>query len=90
MASIKNLKSDVKYLVSEIVSDCSNVIILHPEKKDDVLALIEKAIDIFDSSLDNINNGKGKDKKYFNDIKSSLLKDADDIYNKLRDIVGAK
>lgn len=90
MASIKDLKSDVKYLVSEIVSDCSNVIILHPEKKDDVLALIEKAIDILDSSLNKINEGKGKDKKFFTAVKNDLLKDADDIYNKLREIVGTK
>lgn len=90
MASIRTLKSDVKYLVSEIVSDCSNVIILHPEKKDDVLALIEKAIDILDSSLNSVNEGKGKDKAYFNNIKKQLIKDADDIYNKLREIVNAK
>lgn len=90
MASIKDLKSDVKYLVSEIVSDCSNVIILHPEKKDDVLALIEKSIDILDSCFNKINDGKGKDKKYFNSIKTDLLKDADDIYNKLREIIGTK
>ncbi len=90
MASIRTLKSDVKYLISEIVSDCSNVIILHPEKKDEVLALIEKAIDILDSSLNKINEGKGKDKAFFSGIKNDLLKDADDIYNKLRDIVNAK
>lgn len=90
MASIRTLKNDVKYLVSEIVSDCSNVIILHPEKKDDVLALIEKSIDILDSSLNNINEGKGKDKAYFNNIKDQLLKDADGIYNKLREIVNVK
>ncbi len=90
MASIKDLKSDVKYLVSEIVSDCSNVIILHPDKKDDALALIEKAIDILDSCFNKINDGKGKDKKYFNAIKTDLLKEADEIYNKLREIIGTK
>ena len=90
MASIRDLKSDVKYLVSEIVSDCSNVIILHPEKKDDVLNLIEKALDILDSSLDKINKGDKKDKAYFNSIKNEAIAAADAIYNQLRDIVGVK
>ena len=90
MASIKNLKSDVKYLVSEIVSDCSNVIVLHPEKKDDVLNLIEKALDILDSSIDKINKGDGKDKAYYNGIKNEAIAAADAIYNQLREIVGIK
>ena len=90
MASIRDLKSDVKYLVSEIVSDCSNVIVLHPEKKDEALNLIEKALDIFDSALDKINQGTGKDKAYFNSIRNEAIAAADDIYNKLREIVGVK
>ena len=90
MASIRDLKSDVKYLVSEIVSDCSNVIVLHPEKKDDVVSLIEKALDILDSSLNKINEGNGKDKVYFNGIKNEAIAAADEIFNKLREIVGAK
>ena len=90
MASIKDLKSDVNYLVSEIVSDCSNVIVSHPEKKDDALNLIEKALDLLDSSLDKINQGKGKDKAYFNSIRNEAIAAADDIYNKLREIVGVK
>ena len=90
MASIRDLKSDVKYLVSEIVSDCSNVIVLHPEKKDDVLSLIEKALDILDSSLNKINDGRGKDKAYFNGVKDEAIVAADAIYNQLREIIGAK
>lgn len=90
MASIRDLKSDVKYLVSEIVSDCSNVIVLHPEKKDDVLGLIEKALDILDSSLNKINDGRGKDKAYFNGVKDEAIVAADAIYNQLREIIGAK
>jgi ribosome-associated translation inhibitor RaiA len=90
MASIRDLKSDVKYLVSEIVSDCSNVIVLHPEKKDDVLSLIEKALDILDSSLNKINDGRGKDKAYFNAVKDEAIVAADAIYNQLREIIGAK
>ena len=90
MASIRDLKSDVKYLVSEIVSDCSNVMVLHPDKKNDVLSLIEKALDILDSSLNKINDGKGKNKAYFNGIKNDAINAADAIYNQLRDIVGVK
>ena len=90
MASIRDLKSDVNYLVSEIVSDCSNVIVRHPDKKDDALNLIEKALDLLDSSLDKINQGKGKDKAYFNSIRNEAIDAADAIYNQLREIVGVK
>lgn len=90
MASIRTLKSDIKYLISEVVADCANVVILHPEKKDETLTLIEKAIDLYSDCLSKINNGKGQNKAYFNEIKNTLLNEADAIYNQLRSIIGAK
>ncbi len=90
MASIRTLKSDVKYLISEIVCDCSNVIAIHPEKKDEVLDLIEEAIGLYNTSNQRINTGKDHDKAYYKAIKDDLLNQADTIYNKLRDIVNKK
>ena len=52
--------------------------------------LIEKALDILDSSLDKINKGDNKDKAYYNGIKNEAIAAADAIYNQLREIVGAK
>ncbi len=45
MANLRNLKKDIDYLVSEVVSDCYTYMYLHgEEKREQVVKLIEEVV----------------------------------------------
>jgi hypothetical protein len=87
MASIKLLKSEINYLVFEIISDCNTFIALHPEKREDALELVQQAVELRNSCIVKINSGKGQDHAYYKAVRSDLLKGADSIFSKLRDLI---
>lgn len=92
MASIRRLKKDVDYLVSEVVSDCCTSILINKNiKKEDVLSIIEEAIDLRNSLFDRINNPAEKDnkqlvKKHYYLIRENLFDSIDSFFVKLSDI----
>lgn len=90
MANLRTLKKDLQALVNEVVEDCGNVIVIHPEKSDDVMKLIENALTCYNNCIDKVNSGKGQKKAYFSEILNDMLKCADDSFEKLRTIVNAK
>jgi len=90
MASIRSIKKDAQTLVKEIVEDCANVVVLHPEKKDETMKLIENVLNVYAANLDKINNSKDQKKAYFDDIMKDMLKCIDDSYEQLRNIINAK
>ena len=44
MASIRLIKKDIDYLVGEVVADCYLAIYFHPEKKDEIVKVMEEAV----------------------------------------------
>jgi hypothetical protein len=87
MSSIKLLKSEVNYLVFEIISDCNTFISIHPEKRDNALELVQQAVDLRNNCIAKINNGKGQDHTYFKAVRMELIKEADAIFSKLRGLI---
>ena len=87
MASIRILKSEINYLTFEIISDCNTYMAIHPEKKQETLALVEKAVELRNNCIAKINQGKGEDHAYYSEIRTTLLKEADAIFSKLRDLI---
>jgi len=89
MASIRNIKKDVDYLVGEVISDCYTYLFIHDEKnKEKVFEIIEGVVDKRNDLIQRINNPeKGIDKKqkkeYFKTIFNDLLKMVDDSFSKL-------
>ena len=49
MASIRLIKKDIDYLVSEVVSDCYLTIYFHPEKKQEIVSVMEEAVELRNS-----------------------------------------
>ncbi len=92
MANLRNLKKDIDYLVSEVVSDCYTYMYLHGEgKREQVVKLIEEVVntrnDLFrrannpDKSLD-----KKQLKKHYKDIYSDLLTNVDSAFSQLSEL----
>lgn len=44
MASIRSIKKDIDFLLQEVVSDSYMTIFFHPERKEDVVKIIEQAV----------------------------------------------
>ncbi|MFV0249127.1 MAG: hypothetical protein ACK5H1_09265 [Tenacibaculum sp.] len=64
MASIKNLKKDINYILGDIVEDCYNWQVLNPKANfADSEAIIDDAISIFDNLLNKINSKNIDNKK---------------------------
>ncbi len=62
MASRRELKKDIKYLVSDVIEECYGFMAYHP-KADQIEAskLINEAVDFHDEMIDRVNHPDGKD-----------------------------
>jgi hypothetical protein len=89
MASVRELKKDIDYLVYEVISDCFLFSGLHPDiKSDELSAIISDAIDFRNDLIARVNNPDGKDnpkivKAYYKSIQKALLKGVDDFFTRL-------
>jgi hypothetical protein len=89
MASVRELKKDIDYLVYEVISDCSVFSDLHPDiKSDEVSAIISDAVDFRNDLIARINNPDGKDnpkivKTYYKTIEKDLMKGVDKLFSRL-------
>ena len=88
MASKKNLKKDIDYLVTDVILDCYECMEEHPEKDFSVYEeIINEIIVVKDTLLERINNydteAHGKSRSYFQEIKKDLVKSIHAAHEKL-------
>ena len=89
MASVRELKKDIDYLVYEVISDCFVFSGLHPDiKSDEVSAIISDAVDFRNDLIARVNNPDGKDnpkivKAYYKSVEKDLLTGVDKLFSKL-------
>jgi len=95
MASRRRLKKDIDYLCYEVISDCYNYNYLHPGKEEEVLQIIKDAIVNRNQLIARVNHPDGKDnpkivKQYYKAIFQDLLKNIDESFTRLSELVKAK
>ena len=86
MASIKNLKKDINYVLGDVIDYALDVSILKnvPEKGE---AVIDEAIDIFDNLVSKINDKKVENKKtHFKAIHQELEIKAKSLVEKINSL----
>ncbi|KGL63996.1 hypothetical protein [Polaribacter sp. Hel1_85] len=86
MASIKNLKKDINYVLGDVIEYALDVSILKnaPEKGD---AIIDEAIETFDNLVSKINNNKVENKKaHFKAINLELEEKAKGLVEKINSL----
>jgi hypothetical protein len=87
MASIRHIKKDIDYLVSEVVSDCCTFMYLYPEKKqEEALAIINEAIDLRNNLIERVNHPEGKAKVHYKAIFTDLLTGVDASFKKISEL----
>ncbi len=96
MASIRELKKDIDYLIYEVISDCFVYSNIHPENKTDELsALISEAVEFRNDLIARVNNPDGKDnpkivKAYYKSVQKDLLTRVDKFFERLSAISAKK
>ncbi|MBT3244580.1 MAG: hypothetical protein HN352_15640 [Bacteroidetes bacterium] len=93
MASRKDLKKDIDYLVFEIIADCYGCIYENPEMDlSGFEEIINDSIHLKESLIVRINQydpeENGNSRKYFKSIRIDLVKGLKAGYEKLNSIVG--
>ena len=89
MASVRELKKDIDFLVFEVISDCFVYSNLHPDNKSEELtALISEAVELRNDLIARVNNPDGKDnpkivKAYYNSVSKDLMLGVDGLFEKL-------
>ena len=88
MASIRELKKDIDYLIFEVISDCFVYSNVHPENKTDELSiLISDAVEFRNDLIARVNNPDGKDnpkivKAYYKTVEKDLLTGIDKLFER--------
>lgn len=96
MASIRQLKKDIDYLIFEVVSDCLVYSNLHPENKSDELSvLITDAVEFRNDLIARVNNPDGKDnpkivKTYYKTVEKDLITGVDKLFERLSTLTAKK
>jgi hypothetical protein len=89
MASVRNLKKDIDYLIFEVISDSFAYSSIHPEDKSDELsAIISEAVNFRNDLIARVNNPDGKDnpkivKAYYKAVEKDLITGVDKLFDKL-------
>ena len=89
MASVRELKKDIDYLVYEVISDCFVFSDIHPGvRPDELSAIISDAVDLRNDLIARVNNPDGKDnprivKAYYKTVEKDLLTGVDTLFSRL-------
>lgn len=95
MASIRNLKKDIDYLVFEVVSDCFTYAGVHPGKHTDELSdIVEEAVELRNDLIARVNNPKEKTpvviKANLLSVRKDLFEGVDKLFGRLSDATKSK
>ncbi|MGD0754130.1 MAG: hypothetical protein ABR927_03635 [Bacteroidales bacterium] len=89
MASVRELKKNIDYLIFEVISDCFVFSNIHPENKtDEVSALISDAVEFRNDLIARVNHPDGKDnpkivKAYYKTVEKDLIAGVDKLFQRL-------
>jgi len=96
MASVRELKKDIDYLVFEVISDCFTFSNVHPDNKSDELsALISDVVAFRNDLIARVNNPDGKDnpkilKAYYKLVEKDLMTGVDKLFERLSTLSAKK
>lgn len=85
MASIKNLKKDINYILGDIIEECYVADLLHPNKDSSKTeAIIDEAISVFDTLIEKVHQKEVANKKeHFKAINNELESKANELIQKI-------
>ncbi|MDD2490847.1 MAG: hypothetical protein PHV12_01465 [Bacteroidales bacterium] len=88
MASIRTIKKDIDFLVSEVISDCWVFMYINPEEKtEEAVAIINDAVTLRNELFERVNSREIENaKKHFKAVSQDLLKGVDTLFLRISDL----
>ena len=91
MASIRGIKNEIDYLVSEVISDGYMALYFNVEKRDAIVSVIEEAVAMRNNLYEKVNNPADKQnkslvRKHYAQIRRDMISGTHDLFRKLSDI----
>ncbi|MDR2382529.1 MAG: hypothetical protein LBD76_01430 [Prevotellaceae bacterium] len=89
MASIKNLKKDIVYLVSEVISDAQLFMLFNPKQNtNEAYSVIEEAVEMHNLMIQRANHPDGKDnpklvKQHYRTLRADLLSQTHSLFERI-------
>lgn len=96
MASIKNIKKDIDYLVDEVISDSLLCMSIQKGKeKEKIIEVINTMVETRNNLISKVNNApkakkSSENKAYFKEIYNELLTTTDKSFEKLSKLIETK
>lgn len=90
MANLRTIKKDIDYLTEEILADSYLAIFFHPDKKDQVLEVMQQAVSLRNNLFQRVNNppvkGGSLAAKHYAQIRREMLERVDGLFNELSSV----
>ena len=89
MASIRNLKKDIVYLVSEVISDTQLFLLLNPKQNTAAAySIVEDAVEMHNIMIQRANHPDGKDnpklvKQHYRTLRIDLLTQTNSLFERI-------
>lgn len=89
MSTIRNTKKEVAYLTGEVISNCYMAIYFQSETvKDELLAIVEQAIELHNNLIEKINHPAEKHnpslvRKHYRSIETQMIEEVDAMFEKI-------
>jgi hypothetical protein len=96
MASVKNIKKDIDYLVDEVISDSLLCISMQPVKnKESFIEIINQTVEMRNNLISRVNSApregkRSETKAYYKAIYDELISNADKTFEKLSKLIESK
>jgi len=92
MANLRVIKKDIDFLITEVISDCWVFLYMNDgKKKDEVVGVINEAVDLRNSLYGRVNNpDKENIKKHYKSISADLFTGVDALFQKISKIAEKK
>lgn len=92
MASIRQLKKEIEFLSSQIITDCIDFVQTFNGKEMEAMAVIDEIVILHNASVDKINNPDGKDnpklvKAFYRQLKKEYVAGVNEAYKRLESLV---
>lgn len=92
MASLRLIKKDIDYLVNEVVYDCYIALYFNAEKKEQIVEVMESAVDMRNEFFEMANHpaekhNKSLVKKHYAFLREELMERVDGLFDKLSSAV---
>ena len=95
MASTRQVKKDIDFLVSEVIADSYLAIYFHPEQRDGIISVIQEAVNLRNNLFERVNNPDEKNnaslvKKHFRHVREEMFTTVEELFSKLSTLTQKK